>query len=62
MDFEEFLYAAGEELLIDEIISCVRNMIPLPEVIHLKALQLYLDYLDVGGMCCEFAEMTRICS
>lgn len=50
MDFEEFLLAAGEDLLRDAIISSFSKMTPLPEAVHEKAIRLYTDYLYVGGM------------
>lgn len=50
MDFEEFLMAAGENLLRDAIVSSFRSMTPLPAGIHEKAIRLYTDYLYVGGM------------
>lgn len=50
MDFEEFLTACGEELLLDAIRSSYASMTPLPGAVHEKALRLYTDYLYVGGM------------
>ena len=50
LDFEEFLTALGEEMLIDEIRSCYENRTPMNEMLHSKALNLYHDYLIVGGM------------
>lgn len=50
MDFEEFLLAAGEKDLAEVIQDGFWKMQPLPEAIHQKALQLYHDYLYVGGM------------
>ncbi|MBQ9327180.1 MAG: ATP-binding protein [Solobacterium sp.] len=50
MDFEEFLYACGEELLAEGIRDAYNQKSPLAEGIHEKALQLYHDYLLVGGM------------
>ena len=50
MDFEEFLLACGEELLRDGIEEAFENSSPLPDAIHKKALELYHDYLIVGGM------------
>lgn len=48
MDFEEFLWALGEESLADTIRSHARTMEPL--LTHNKALDLYHRYLIVGGM------------
>ena len=50
MDFEEFLWAKNEYLLIDEIVNGYKNVEPLPEGLHNKAIELYRDYLIVGGM------------
>ena len=50
MDFEEFLLAAGENLLRDEIRVAYAKMLQLPDAIHNKALALYHDYLITGGM------------
>ncbi|MFA7573864.1 MAG: DUF4143 domain-containing protein, partial [Lutispora sp.] len=50
MDFEEFLWAKNEYLLIDEIVNGYKNFEPLPEGLHNKAIELYRDYLIVGGM------------
>ena len=50
MDFEEFLIAAGSSDLAEEIRNAFLKVNPLPEAIHQKALQLYHDYLFVGGM------------
>ena len=50
MDFEEFLTACGEVLLLDAIRQSYRESRPLPAGIHEKALQLCYDYMIVGGM------------
>ena len=50
LDFEEFLEAAGNDLLIDEITECYTQMSPMNEGLHQKALDLYHDYLIIGGM------------
>ena len=50
MDFEEFLLACGNNLLIDEIKNCYYNNIAMDPVLHNKALDLYRLYLCVGGM------------
>ena len=50
MDFEEFLLACGNNLLIDEIKNCYYNNIAMDDVLHNKALDLYRLYLCVGGM------------
>lgn len=50
MDFEEFLIASGNELLIEEITECYNNISPMNDAMHKKAIDLYHDYLIVGGM------------
>ena len=50
LDFEEFLTATGNDLLIDEITECYTQMSPINEGLHQKALDLYHDYLIIGGM------------
>lgn len=50
MDFEEFLIANGNIMLIDEIRNCYKNNKPMDSVLHNKALELYRLYLCIGGM------------
>jgi predicted AAA+ superfamily ATPase len=50
MDFEEFLWATGENFLADEIRKRFDTNTQLSGIIHNKALQLYLTYLCTGGM------------
>ena len=50
MDFEEFLIANGNNMLIDEIKKCYRNNEAMDSVLHNKAMELYKLYLCVGGM------------
>ena len=50
MDFEEFLEAIGEEKLIKIIEESYKNMMPMVEPLHEKALKLYYDYICIGGM------------
>jgi len=50
MDFEEFLMASGEKVLLDRIYECFNKFIPLSEVWHNKAMQLYRMYILTGGM------------
>lgn len=50
LDFEEFLWANGNELLAQEIREAYNTYSPLPDALHQKALELYHDYLIVGGM------------
>ena len=50
LDFEEFITATGNDLLIDEITGCYTQMSPMNAGLHQKALDLYHDYLIIGGM------------
>jgi len=50
MDFEEFLLALDKEFLINEIISHYNVLAAMPEALHIQALELYKQYLIVGGM------------
>lgn len=50
MDFEEFLQAMNQQLLIDCIKDCYKNNQQMGEALHVKALNLYRTYLISGGM------------
>jgi predicted AAA+ superfamily ATPase len=50
LDFEEYLWARNEELLCGEIWNSFKSMEPLPEALHLKAQDLFREYLIIGGM------------
>jgi len=50
MDFEEFAWAMGENLLIDYIKKCFNERKPLIDSLHKKAMFLFKQYLLVGGM------------
>ena len=50
MDFEEFAWALGEELLIDYIKKCFERREALERNMHNKAMLLFKQYLLVGGM------------
>ena len=50
LDFEEFLWAVGEDRLADEIHACYESMNPMPDALHQRAVELYRCYLIVGGM------------
>jgi predicted AAA+ superfamily ATPase len=63
MDFEEFLWATGEDRLAEEIRRCFSLLSPMSEALHKKAIELYRYYLIVGGMpaCVErFAESQKL--
>lgn len=50
MNFEEFLIALNENLLLETIKNCYINNESMSELLHGKALKLYRDYLVIGGM------------
>ena len=50
MDFEEFLWARGQQLLASRIRESYQSMQPLEEPLHQQAIDLYHEYLIVGGM------------
>jgi predicted AAA+ superfamily ATPase len=50
MDFEEFLWALDEDRLAGEIKTAFDTNESLPAALHTKALDLYRQYLIVGGM------------
>lgn len=50
MDMEEFMVACGEAELVDQIKKCFADNTPLPYALHNAAMQLYRQYLIVGGM------------
>lgn len=50
MDMEEFMVACGESTLVEQIKKCFAEDKPLPSALHDAAMQLYRQYLIVGGM------------
>ena len=50
MDFEEFLWALGNETLMDFIKKCYEGKKPLGQVMHRKAMDYFRQYMIVGGM------------
>mgnify|MGYP000263735337 CR=1 FL=1 len=50
MDMEEFMLALGEDDLVEQIKKCFQTDTPLPSALHDAAMQLYRQYLVVGGM------------
>lgn len=49
MDMEEFMLALGEKDLVAQIKECFSTNTPLPSALHDAAMQLYRQYLVVGG-------------
>ncbi len=50
MDIEEFMLALNQDALIKKIKECFNTNTPMPKVLHESALELYKQYLIVGGM------------
>lgn len=50
MDLEEFMLACKEESLVEQIKICFAKDTPLPAALHDAAMNLYRQYLVVGGM------------
>lgn len=50
MDFEEFLWAMGEEGLAQFIQTSFNRRSALPDTLHRKAMRLWREYMLVGGM------------
>ena len=50
MDFEEFLWAMGNDTLMDFIKNCYNNKKPLGNAMHWKSMDYFKEYMIVGGM------------
>ena len=50
MSFEEFLLNNGNKLLVEEIKKCYEHDTAMTSTLHNKAMELYYDYLTIGGM------------
>ena len=50
MDFEEFLWATGNEMLMDFISKMYRERKPLGQLLHRRAMDAFRLYMIVGGM------------
>ena len=50
MDFEEFLWAMGNETMMRLIQDCFEKKLPMGQALHRKAMDLFRQYLVVGGM------------
>ncbi len=50
MDMEEFMFAMGKNDLVEKIKKCFETNEPMPSALHDAAMQLYREYLVVGGM------------
>lgn len=49
MDFEEFLWAAGDDMTMPFVMECFEKRIPLGPL-HRKVMDLFRQYMIVGGM------------
>lgn len=50
LDLEEFLWATGNETMMNLIRDCYERKKPLGQALHRKAMDLFRQYLIVGGM------------
>ena len=50
MDFEEFLWAMDNEMLIPVIRDCFEKKKPMGQMLHRKAMDYFRQYMIVGGM------------
>lgn len=50
MDMEEFMLALGEDDLVKRIRQSFASDTPIPSALHDKAMQLYRQYMVIGGM------------
>lgn len=50
MDFEEFLWAMGDEETVTLLKDCFDNIKPLGQALHRKVLNQFRQYILVGGM------------
>lgn len=59
MDFEEFLHAMGHDALNGVIRSCFDKRLPLGPSLHRRAMDLFRQYLIVGGIPQAVAEYVK---
>ena len=50
LDFEEFLWALGNDMLMPMIRTCYEKKIPMGQALHRKAMDYFRQYMIVGGM------------
>jgi hypothetical protein len=50
LDFEEFLWATNKKSLVETIRNSLKDLMPLPEILHREALSSFHDYVLCGGM------------
>lgn len=59
LDFEEFLWAMGNDMLMDFIRHCYVKRIPMGQAMHRKAMDYFRQYMIVGGMPQAVAEYIK---
>ena len=59
MDFEEFLWARGDDMTMEAIRSHYAEKEPMGPLLHRKALDLFRVYMVVGGMPQAVAEFVK---
>ncbi|MCR5772694.1 MAG: AAA family ATPase [Butyrivibrio sp.] len=59
MDFEEFLWAKGEEMVMPVIKNSFENKKPLGQALHRKIITLFREYVIIGGMPQVVEEYTK---
>lgn len=50
MDFEEFLWAMGDDATMPAIRHCFERQLPMGQAVHRRVMLLFRQYLMVGGM------------
>ncbi len=50
LSFDEFLINTKNDLLLEKIKECFKKNVQMPSLLHTQALDLYYDYLAIGGM------------
>ena len=50
MDFEEFLWAMGNDTMMDYIKNCFESKTPMGQALNRKAMDLFRLYMVIGGM------------
>jgi len=59
MDFEEFVWASGIDALMGVVEQCFETKRPLGQPLHRKAMDLFRQYMIVGGMPQAVSEYAR---
>ena len=59
IDFEEFLWAMGNDMLMEYIKHCYIKRMPMGQAMHRKAMDFFRQYMIVGGMPQAVAEYVK---